>query len=200
MLDNADPPSQPGAWPSPRMLIGHHRTAPARRRPYPPGPRRPVLGLLALIVFGLLAAFFAWVTAEPLWLAVGHGTRGTATVIHCGGHGLAQRCQARFSAAGDGFTAVRVDLIGAPTRRLADGAQVAARMVSPKGRLAYAGDATGLALRWVLGLVSLLLCTVAIALATGARRLPSRRARWYALGGSVAGPLLLLAGMLAVTR
>ncbi len=185
MLDNA-PQLTRHSW-------YHHR----RRRP--PQPRRPVLGLLALILFGLLATFFAWVTAEPLWLAVGHGTTGTATVIHCTGHGLDLRCQARFQGGGD-FVATRVDLVGAPGGRPADGATVPARMVSPKGRLAYAGDGAGLALRWSLGLALTLLCGVVIAVATGAHRLPVRRTRWYALLASVTGPLLLVAAMLAITR
>ncbi|MEN3307770.1 MAG: hypothetical protein V7603_3972 [Micromonosporaceae bacterium] len=184
------------------MLIGHHRATGIigvrRRRPAP--PRRPVLGLVALILFGLLATFFAWVTAEPLWLAVGHGSQGTATVVHCTGHGLDQRCRATFSADGAEFTATHVDLVGAPAERLGDGARVAARMVSPGSRLAYAGDRAGLALRWGLGLTLMLLCGLAIALATGAHRLPGRRARWYALLVSVAGPLLLMLAMLAVTR
>jgi hypothetical protein len=184
------------------MLIGHHRAvqdaARERRRRRPAPPRRPVVGLLALVLLGLLAAFFAWVTAEPLWLAVGHSTPGTATVIHCGGHGLDRRCQANFNAAGDVFTAARVDLIGAD--RLADGQRVAARMVSPTGRLAYAGDGGGLALRWALGIGLMLLCGLAVALATGVHRLPARRSRYYALLASVTSPLLLLVAMLTVTR
>jgi hypothetical protein len=73
-------------------------------------------------------------------------------------------------------------------------------MVSATGRLAYAGDRTGLAWRWSLGLVLMLVCGGAIALATGAHRLPRRRARWYALLASVTGPLLLMGAMLVITR
>ncbi|HKS99915.1 MAG TPA: hypothetical protein VJT31_10325 [Rugosimonospora sp.] len=183
---------------------GQHRGV-RRGRPQPPHrrarqPRVPLLGLPALVLFGLLAAFFAWVTAEPLWLSVGHATPGTATVIHCSGHGLDQRCRATFQAAGAAFTADRVDLIGAQAQPLTDGAQVRARMVSRGGRLAYAGDSAGLVLRWALGAGLTLICGVAIALLTGAHRLPDRRSRWYAVLASVGGPILLMLGMLAVTR
>jgi hypothetical protein len=184
------------------MLIGHHRATRTtrERRSRRAQPRRPVPGLVALILLSLLATFFAWVSAEPLWLAVGHGSQGTATVVHCTGHGLDRRCRATFSADGAAFTAPHVDLVGVPVERLADGARVAARMVSPSSRLAYAGSQRGLALRWALGLGLMLLCGIAIALATGAHRLPLRRARWYATLASLAGPVLIMLAMLAVTR
>src|SRR5690242_2905867 len=144
MAENADHPTPTGQWPSPRMLLGatsrlghHHRPIP-RGRSHRSASRRPLLGLPLLILFGLLAAFFAWVTAEPLWLAVGRSTPGTATVIHCTGHGLDQRCRATFRADGAAFTAERVDLVGASRAQLADGARVSAQMVSAKGRVAYA--------------------------------------------------------------
>jgi hypothetical protein len=171
-----------------------------QRRTWRAPTRHPALGLSALVVCGLLATFFAWVTAEPLWLAVGHGSQGTATVIHCSGHGLDQRCRARFTAADDRFTAQPVDLVGAPAEQLGDGSRVAARMVSPTSRLAYAGNGAGLALRWVVGLALVLLCGGAVALATGAHRLPRRRTRWYALLASITGPLLLMAAMLFITH
>ena len=38
-----------------------------------PPPPRPLPGLAALVLLSLVAAFFAWVSAEPFWLAVGHG-------------------------------------------------------------------------------------------------------------------------------
>jgi hypothetical protein len=177
------------------------RTAPERHRRRSAQQRRhPVVGLLALIVLGLLATFFAWVSAEPLWLAVGHGTKGTATVIHCTGAGLDQRCHASFAAAGGAFTTDLVDLVGAPSRQRVDGTQVAAQMVSPYGRLAYAADTSALTLRWALGLALILLCGLGIAFATGAHKLPDRRSRRYAGLASLTGPLLLLFAMLAVTH
>jgi hypothetical protein len=194
MLENVDRPADTEQ----RVLPPESPTA-TRRTRRPAGPRAPLVGLLALIVFGLLATFFAWVTAEPLWLAVGHSSRGTATVIHCDGHGLGLRCQARFSASAGAVTAAHVQLVGAPARGLPDGATIKARMVSRSGRIAYAGDAGGLALRCALGLLLVLVCAVAMALVAGVHRLENRRARWYTLAGTVAGPVALLVGMLAVT-
>jgi len=68
------------------------------RRPGP--PRHPVVGLAGLLTLTLLTSFFAWVTAEPLWLAVGHGERGTATVSSCTGSGIGLRCRGTFVADG----------------------------------------------------------------------------------------------------
>lgn len=46
-------------------------------------PRNPIAGLTGVALLGLLAAFFAWQGAEPLWLALGRGEAGTATVTRC---------------------------------------------------------------------------------------------------------------------
>jgi hypothetical protein len=190
------PRGHPLPWPrGARRAAGPDR--PVHRRAQ---PRRPALGLAALLVFGFLAAFFAWVAAEPMWLSAGHGARGTATVIHCTGHGLDRRCRATFRAAGAGFTADRVDLVGAPAGQATDGARIPARMVSAGGRLAYAGGPAALVVRWAVGLALTLLCGAAIGLATGAHRLAGRRARGLALAASLGGPLLLMLGMLAATR
>src|SRR5690606_1799116 len=54
---------------------------PAARAPRP--YRRPLLAFPAMIALGLLTAFFAWQAAEPLWLAMGRGVEGTATVTRC---------------------------------------------------------------------------------------------------------------------
>jgi hypothetical protein len=146
-----------------------------------------------VLVLGLLAAFLAWVSAEPLWLAVGHGARGTATVRTCQVHGIAQRC-ADFAADGAGFVAGKVTLLGA--RGLPPGTRLPARMVSATGSAAYVGTVR---LRGTLGLLGVLLCGLAIAWLTGAYRLPGRRARWTAALLSLTGPVLLAVGMLVVT-
>jgi hypothetical protein len=67
-------------------------------------------------------------------------------------------------------------------------------MVSPGGWEAYAGDRSSLYLRWIPGLVVVLLCGLGIAWGTGVSRLPRRR-RMLAVAASVAGPLLLAVGL-----
>ena len=170
------------------------------RGPLPKPPRRPALALPGLIVFSLLAAFFAWVSAEPLWLATGHGDRGTATVTRCTGNGVGQRCVGAFATTDGRFTAQPVTLLGVAEHERHEGAAITARMVRQDSRQAYVGDdSLTLHLRWGLGLLLVLLCGVGIAWATGATRLETRRARRLAVLTSVAGPLLLAAGFVAAT-
>ncbi|MET8147045.1 hypothetical protein ACIBSW_04500 [Actinoplanes sp. NPDC049668] len=169
-----------------------------RRARGPRGPRRPATGLLGLLALGLVAAFFAWVSAEPLWLAAGHGDRGSATVLRCTGSGVTQRCIGQFTAAGGAYRVDDLTLLGVEPERRATGSITPARMVSADSRQAYVGD-TGMLvhLRWALGLVLLLVCGLGIAGLTGARRLDTAQARHGALLISIAGPLVLLAGFLA---
>jgi hypothetical protein len=170
--------------------------APRRR---PRSPRRPASGLFGLVALGLVAAFFAWVSAEPFWLAVGHGDHGTATVARCTGDGVTQRCAGQFQAAGNEYAVAKVTLLGVQPGRRSPGAISPARMVSPASRQAYVGEAGLLVqLRWVLGFVLVLICGLGIAGLTGARRLETVRARRGALIMSLTGPLLLLAGFLCV--
>ena len=158
-------------------------------------PRRPAFGLPALLVFALAAAFFAWVSATPLLLTAGHGSRGVATVATCSVHGIDRSC-AEFVAADRSFTAA-VTLLGPASTHASAGQKLDARMVSRGSSLAYAGNNTDLLLHWIPGVVLLLLCGFGIAWATGALRLTGRRTRRLALLGSFAGPILLFAGMLA---
>jgi hypothetical protein len=153
--------------------------------------RSPAAGLTWLVVLGLLAAFFGWFSAEPLWLSLGHGVPGTATVVDCSIHGINGRC-ADFTPASGAFPATRVTLLG--LGQVVAGQQVAARMVSPRGWEAYAGDGSSLYLRWIPGLAAVLLCGLGIAWGTGASRL-SGRGRMFAVLASIAGPLLLAAGL-----
>ncbi|MEU8615840.1 hypothetical protein AB0C29_48450, partial [Actinoplanes sp. NPDC048791] len=170
----------------------------ARRRA--PEPRRPAAGLFGLLALGLIAAFFAWVSAEPFWLAVGHGDRGSATVTRCTGSGVSQRCTGQFTAANGTYRVDRLALFGIePTQRV-PGTSAPARMVSSDSRQAYVGDTGVLVhLRWALSFVLVLLCGLGIAALTGVRRLETARARRGALLVSLAGPLVLLAGFLYVT-
>ncbi|AEV88679.1 hypothetical protein ACWT_7668 [Actinoplanes sp. SE50] len=177
--------------------------AEARNDPRPGKRRRPpathpVGALTALLGLSLLAAFFAWVSAEPFWLAVGHGDPGYATTTHCHGDGLTQHCTGRFASA-DGRIAVRrVTLLGISGGAREPGAVARARMVNRDSGQAYAGPPGMLLhLRWALGFLLVLICGYGIAGATGARRLESPRARRGALLASVLGPVLLLAGFLA---
>lgn len=176
-------------------LIGPDGAAKRRH----PSPRRPAAGLIALVALGLVAAFFAWVSAEPFWLAVRHGDSGVATVSQCTGDGVSQRCTGQFQAADGRYTVAKVTLLGVAPGQRNPGAISPARMVNPTSRHAYVGE-TGLLthLRWLLGFVLVLLCGLGIAALTGARRLETARARRGALIMSLAGPLVLLAGFLYI--
>jgi hypothetical protein len=183
------------------------RGKPPADRPHP--PRRPVSGLVALVALGLIAAFFSWVSAEPFWLAVGHGEGGTATVTRCTGSGITQRCFGSFSATGDsssagdssssdGFDVPRVTLLGVESTARAAGTSVPARMVSADSRQAYVGPAGPMIqLRWMLGFILVVLCGYGIARLTGARRLETGLASRAAVAVSLAGPVLLLVGFLS---
>jgi multisubunit Na+/H+ antiporter MnhB subunit len=189
-------------WPAPPLRVGRYRRRAAeavahatnprvvrRRKP----PRRPLVGLLWLVILALLATFFAWFSAEPLWLTLGHGVRGTATVGTCQVGGLRKQC-ADFASDNGDVVATRVTLLG--SGHLKADEKVAARMVSERGWEVYAGDRSGLYLRWVPGFALVILCGLAIAWATGAYRLTGR-ARTLAVLTSLAGPVLLALGMLA---
>lgn len=102
-------PDRPAGRDRSRRLPGPHRTG----RPAKP-PRHPVLGLAGLLVLTLLSSFFAWVSAEPLWLAVGHGERGTATVLSCTGGGIGLRCRGTFVADDDTTAAGQGSATNAP--------------------------------------------------------------------------------------
>jgi hypothetical protein len=158
-------------------------------------PRRPALGLPLLLLFALAAAFFAWVSATPLLLTAGHGSRGVATVATCSVHGIDRSC-AEFVAADKSFSAA-VTLLGPASTHAKAGQKIDAQMVSRGSSLAYAGNKGDLLLHWVPGVVLLVLCGFGVAWATGALRLTGRRTRSLALLGSFGGPFLLFAGMLA---
>jgi hypothetical protein len=172
-------------------------TRPGNSRNRSKNPRRPALGLPALLFFALAAAFFAWVSATPLWLAVGHGSRGVATVASCNVHGIDRSC-ADFTAADHSFSTV-VTLLGPGTEHAKAGEKLAATVVSRGSSLAYTGSSPDYSLRWIPGVALLALCGLGIAWATGALRLADRRARTIAMLGSFGGPFLLLIGMLAYT-
>ncbi|BCJ43001.1 hypothetical protein GCM10010168_02580 [Actinoplanes ianthinogenes] len=179
-----------------RIAAEARRDRRSGRRRRPPATN-PVGALASLIGLSLLAAFFAWVSAEPFWLAAGHGDTGYATTTRCHGTGLTQRCTGRFTATDGQFTARRVTLLGITGDAREPGAVSGARMVSATSRQAYtAPPGLLMHLRWTLGFLLVLICGYGIAGATGARRLESPRARRYALLASVCGPLLLLAGFL----
>lgn len=165
---------------------------PVAQKP-PKQPRRLGVALPFIIVFALLSAFFSWVSAEPLWLALGHGETGTATVTRCVGDGVTRRCQGDFTT--DDFSVVRITLLGLTEADTKTGRTVTAQMVSERSHRAYAGG--GFVLRWLPGLVLVVLCGLAIVMITGVRRLGDRRERWTAVAASVAAPLLVTVGFLA---
>ncbi len=165
-----------------------HQATPRRRPPV----GNPAAPLLALVALSLVAAFFGWVSAEPFWLATGHGDKGYATTEHCRGDGLTQRCVGRFTSA-DGRTVSPVALLGISGDGRTPGAVTPARMVSPGSDQAYAGPTgTIVHLRWVLGFLLVLICGHGIAQATGANRLESHMKRRRAVLLSFAAPVLLL--------
>lgn len=192
--------------PTPRRWFGWLRRSasePGRRPvPRPPKPQRhPAAGLAGSIAFALVASFFAWVSAEPMWLALGHGERGTAIVTGCSGSGLGQHCRGRFTADDGSYTAWDVRLAGIGTGASEPGSRVPARMVGPDSGTAYAGTGRGpLHLRWALGLTLVLLCGAAIGWVSGAPRLPDRRSRRGASLVSLAGPLLIAVAFLVAAR
>ena len=195
-----EPDERPFWMPVQEMPRGSRRP-PVRGRPGrpPKPPRRPATGLIALLVFALLATFFAWVSAEPLWLAVGHGDKGTATVTECTGNGVSQRCLGEFTAAGGAFTAERVRLLGVGDQDGA-GTTVAAKMVGSDSGRAYVDAASGvLHMRWGLGMALVVLCGLGIVWATGALRLEDSRSRRRAALAGLAAPLLVAIAFLAAT-
>jgi hypothetical protein len=166
---------------------------PVRRRR--PPTDKPLASLLGLIVLSLVAAFFGWVSAEPFWLAVGHGDQGYAITTRCHGNGLTQRCVGRFTTGR--FTVAPVTLLGVTGDGREPGAVTPARMVGPGSAQAYTAAAGPLLhLRWGLGFLLVLVCGYGITETTGARRLPSRPARRGATIAGFLGPLLLLGGFL----
>jgi hypothetical protein len=185
------------AWPS---QATREKLASGGKPRKPKEPRKPATGLVALLALGFVAAFFSWVSAEPFWLAVGHGTPGTVTVAQCSGEGVTQRCGGTFVPRGGAYAVQDIALLGVQENQRAAGSVLPARMVSQTSRQAYAGE-TGLLvqLRWVLGFLLVVLCGFAIAGLTGAGRLETARARRSALMISLAGPLVLLAGFLVIS-
>jgi hypothetical protein len=156
-----------------------------------------VPALATVVTLSLLTAFFAWVSAGPLWLALGHSTAGTAVIAHCTGAGLTQRCRGVFLADDGRFTAYGVRVSGVSAERTATGTALPAAMTGAEDDTAYADTGAGRHLRWLLGLLLVVACAGGIVRCTGAARLPDRRGRRWAVGMALAGPLLLTLGFLA---
>jgi GNAT superfamily N-acetyltransferase len=116
------------SWPAPRMRVGRRPPAAPDITPRkPPPPLRSVRnGLAAMVAIALVGSFFAWVTAEPLWLALGRGAGGTAVVSDCVGASIGQRCVGDFRAADGGFTTEGVRLLGEADRSALDALRLAA--------------------------------------------------------------------------
>ncbi|WP_433389730.1 hypothetical protein [Micromonospora sp. KLBMP9576] len=179
------------------------REEPKRRRPPRPGvdrrtphPPDPLPGLAVLLSLSLVATFFAWVSAGPFWLAVGHATRGTAVIVDCTGAGLAQRCQGTFTPADRSWVAPGVRVSGVAAEDAATGTRLPARMTGPDSGTAYTDTGATAHLRWLLGLLVVLGCGVGIARWTGATRLADPGNRRWAVAGAVAGPLVITLGFL----
>lgn len=191
------------SWPAPGMRVGRPRgpqqptRTTVRKAPLPLRPVRN--GLAAMVAIALVGSFFAWVTAEPLWLSLGRGESGTAIVTGCSGAGIGQRCHGSFAVADGGFTAEGVRLLGVSYEQRAAGTQVAARMVGADSGTAYVADGVIMTLRWVLGLLCVLASGIGIVWATGALRLADRRSRRRAALTAFFAPILVTIGFLAAT-
>ncbi|WP_435204008.1 hypothetical protein [Micromonospora sp. bgisy143] len=157
----------------------------------------PVSGLAALVLLSLVTAFFAWVSAGPFWLAVGHGRDGTVVIDTCTGAGLTQRCRGIFTADDGRFLAHGVRVSGVPAGGGAPGTAHRARMTGPDGGTAYADTGASRHLRWLPGLLVVLGCAAGIVRWTGSARLPGRRHRRWAVTAALAGPSLITLGFLA---
>ncbi|MEU5786415.1 hypothetical protein ABZ754_01640 [Micromonospora purpureochromogenes] len=170
---------------------------PARPRPsraaHPPDPVR---GLAVLVTLSLVAAFFAWVSAGPFWLAVGHASTGTVVITDCTGNGLTQRCRGVFFADRGRFLAHGVRVSGVSGERRATGTALPARMTGAGDDTAYVGTGFGRHLSWLLGLLVVAGCGAGIARGTGATRLADARQRRWATAGAYGGPVLITLGML----
>ncbi|WP_203710025.1 hypothetical protein [Asanoa siamensis] len=171
----------------------------AKRKKRARKPRRLKVALAMLIVLALTGTFFAWVSAEPIWLAVGRGDTGTATVAGCVGEGVTQRCRGSFTSADGRYTTELVRVVGVAQAQTVPGTQVRAQMVHAGSASAYLDDRLLMTLRWLLGIVLVLLCGLGIVFATGALRLEDRRARRTAALCGLAAPLLVTVGFLAAT-
>ncbi|MEU8181745.1 hypothetical protein AB0B85_28180 [Micromonospora sp. NPDC049044] len=170
---------------------------PARRRASRAVPPDPLPGLAALVTLTLVTAFFAWVSAGPFWLAVGHARVGTVVIAECAGGGLTLRCRGIFTAQDGRFIAHGVRVSGVPAGAEATGTPLPARMTGRDGGTAYADTGLVRHLRWLPGLLVVLGCTAAIVRCTGSARLPGRRHRRWAVALAVTGPVLITVGFLA---
>ncbi|GAA1522896.1 hypothetical protein GCM10009827_044060 [Dactylosporangium maewongense] len=186
------------AWPPPAMRVMRRPRDAARTSPppvrLPRKPKRlrsPAAGLLAMLLIALLAGFFAWTSAEPFFLDMGQGEAGHAQVTRCRGDGVLRRCYVTFQP-DKGPAVAGVPLVGADED---PGAVLDARM-REGGRIAYAGNPTGLRVRWTVGLALILLCGAALCWATGAGRLGRLRTRLAAYALTAAAPLVLALGVL----
>ncbi|MEV4139221.1 hypothetical protein AB0J72_44535 [Dactylosporangium sp. NPDC049742] len=186
------------AWPPAAMRVMRQPRDAARTSPppvrLPRKPKRlrsPAAGLSAMLLIALLAGFFAWTSAEPFFLDMGQGEAGHAQVTRCRGDGVLRRCYVTFQP-DKGAAVAGVPLVGADD---APGAVLDARM-REGGRIAYAGNPTGLRVRWTVGLALILLCGAALCWATGAGRLGRLRTRLAAYALTAAAPLVLALGVL----
>jgi len=144
-------------------------------------------------MLALATTFFAWVSAEPFWLAVGHGRIGTATVVAAD-----DGCRGFFIAADGSFLASDVDVRGLGPSGCASGAKVTAHMVSDRAGQAYASTTLGLHLRWLTGMALVVLSGLAIVWLTGATRFSGWR-RGVAVGLGLAAPAAATIAMLTAT-
>lgn len=194
-LDRAIPPTQ-SMWVDTGIRLPLPSRPSPRRKPHKP-PRSILVALPGLVALAVVSAFFAWVSAEPFWLSLGHDVDGTVTVLDCDASGFAPRCEGEFLPVDSVEKMAGVRITGDAEAKQV-GETVAAQAVSHKSRSVYVGDDIGLRLRWGIGLGVLLVCGIGIAAITGAWRWRGR-ARILTVLACLAGPVLLWLGALALT-
>ena len=138
----------------------------------------------------IVATFIGWVSAEPLWLAAGHGEAGTVRVVAADA-----QCRGTFRAAGGAISVSSVDIRG--LKDCAIGSAHPGQMASTHARDAYVDGRRGLVLRSLIGIVTLLACGILIAWVVGAFRLAGGRRLLVTLAG-LGAPVALLVGFLAL--
>jgi hypothetical protein len=175
----------PWSSPPPGAAVAPGRTMPGVTR-------SPALGLPLLIVLGLVAAFFGWVSAQPFWLSFGAGATGTVTISSCHDG----RCAGTFTSGEFSADPVRVSAVPSGSRHT--GATVPARMLTARSGWAYTSNVSDLGLRWKAGLGIVLLCGFGAGIATGIATLSraGRRRQLVLWGLAMGGPLAIFAGTL----
>ena len=156
-------------------------------RPTVRAPTKSLVAVPALLALLVTGTFVAGLSAEPFWLAFGHGHSGTATVVE----GPA-RCRATFVAADGSFSTSTVDLVNTDTSGCVVGSTCRRAWSRPARPAPSPPTRSGCGLRWLVGAGLLLLLGLLIAWSTGASG-SGAGVGLAAVGASVAAPWMIAA-------